>query len=312
MRWHERARDDVQIAVAVEIDRLRPVRPRECGQRVLRERKRPRVLEPLDPVIRLQELVVEACRRSSSERRDRRPCRDRRPGFRKIPSWDEARCRWFLRIESQAAAIEERHDGLVFLREQRDEVGPAVAVRDRRAPRESLPYACRSDGERTTGWRSRSVSFFRSVRSPVRRQPNAATARSSRPSPSKSAASTSATRGPRCDRDRRVRPVLASAQPEDRPAIVVARQEAAEVGDQKVELRHRDRDRAARRARDSTAARSLRSTPARRSQLHRLDDAAAHVAHQHRWPSIPVQFDQPEVRHRVVRGLRELRGSPAF
>ena len=53
------AADDVEVAVAVEVGGLRALRRRAGRQRVLDERERARVLEPLDAVVRLQDEVVE-------------------------------------------------------------------------------------------------------------------------------------------------------------------------------------------------------------------------------------------------------------
>ena len=55
----ERAGDDVEVAVAVEINGLRALNAGERGERVLDERICALVLEPLNAVIRLQDVIVE-------------------------------------------------------------------------------------------------------------------------------------------------------------------------------------------------------------------------------------------------------------
>ena len=55
----QRARDDVEITIAIEVHGLRPADARHFGQRVFDERERTTVLEPLNPVIRLHHRIIE-------------------------------------------------------------------------------------------------------------------------------------------------------------------------------------------------------------------------------------------------------------
>ena len=69
---------------------------------------------------------------------------------------------------------------------------------------------------------------------PILRQPNAATARSSLPSPLKSAASTSATRGQPSSHIATELPVAEPAHPDHRAVVVIGGKELAQVGDQQI------------------------------------------------------------------------------
>ena len=55
----QRARDDIEIAIAIQIHGHRPVDARQIREPVIDERIGPRVLQPLNAVIRLHDAVVE-------------------------------------------------------------------------------------------------------------------------------------------------------------------------------------------------------------------------------------------------------------
>ena len=54
-----RRRHDIQVAVTVDVDGQRPVRPGQRRDGMSRVRVTPFVFQPLDPVIRLEQEVVE-------------------------------------------------------------------------------------------------------------------------------------------------------------------------------------------------------------------------------------------------------------
>ena len=111
------------------------------------------------------------------------------------------------------------------------------------------------------------------------------------------------------ERGRDVGPVLAPAQPMDRAAVVVGRQRTGRGRRPGSRARRHRRDRRARCARDSTAAPFPR-TPAAGARVHRIDDPAAHVAHDNLEPPVPIGIDQPKVCDRRT-GRRRAPQSPA-
>ena len=125
----QRARDDVEVAVAVEVRGLRALTPGSVGQRVLDEGERALVLEPLDAVVRLHDGVVErvAVRQQHVEvavaveidqlDARRAPVRMRR-------RVDDLR----READARAAVVHERDHLLELLREHDDEVHLAVLV----------------------------------------------------------------------------------------------------------------------------------------------------------------------------------------
>jgi hypothetical protein len=89
----ERAGDDVEIAVAIEICRLCTAHAWQIGERVGGEREGAYVLEPLDAVIRLDDLVVERVAVGEEDVEVAIAVEVDDFGCLRNPSWDAAPCR---------------------------------------------------------------------------------------------------------------------------------------------------------------------------------------------------------------------------
>ena len=126
------------------------------------------------------------------------------------------------------------------------------------------------------GWVGTVVLFSMTAISPVFRQPNAATRRSFRPSPLKSAVSTSATLGHPSSQKAPNLPFASAAQPDDGALVVIGGEELAEVADEQildavlVDVGERD----VRGVRDAGEVREHRTVPGRAAAEHQ---AKSHV-----------------------------------
>ena len=289
----ERARDDVQVAVAVEIHRLRAVDARHLHQRVLDERIAVFVLQPLDPVIRLHDPIVEriAVREEDVDVAvavEVDHLDPRRPPVGMGRGVDH------LLLEREVPFVDVREYRLVLLREHRHEIHLAVViqvdgndvnaagaridrVRDEVGLRR-IRRAVLQDGDLTR--RAPAERGDRQVGLPVAVEVRGFDVGDARPP---------------VEPERREFAVAQPAQPDHRALLVIAGKEGPEVGDEQigdavlVQIRERDVGGVRDAGEDRQAA-------ARFVRVAHEDHALAHVGAKDVEPPVAVDIDQVDVR----------------
>ena len=286
----------VEVAVAVEVGGKGAVGAGQRGEVVRLEGERAAVLQPADAVPGLDGRVVErrAVRHQHVEVAVTVEVHEVDPG--RAPGRRARREHGPLLELSPSPRPKKADDGLVLLRRGAPRSPAARRRRGRRSARGSRPAARRGVVATNRGSFQSVVRFSRSRIPPRVYSPKAATTRSRSPSPSKSAASTSVTRGSFSARTRFSKvPSPAAAQPHHAALLVVLGHEEADVGDQQVRMPSRSRSAAAAWAGFGTLAIS-RSSPGRLTGSPVEHEPVAHVAGHDLEPAVTVEVEEARVR----------------
>ena len=193
--------------------------------------------------------------------------------------------------------VDVRDDGLVFLREQRDEVHVAVVIQVDREHMDAARRAGRSVCFVNAGWVGTAVVFSMNRDSPVFRHPNAATSEIVAAVAVEVSGFDIGDARPSVEPEGAELAVGESAQPDDRALVVIGREELAEIADEQildavlVDIGEGDVS----RVRNAGDVRQRRTVSGRAAREH---EAEAHVGREQTELLVTAEMHQLHVRHR--------------